>query len=81
MAALGLHCYSRAFSSCSEWGLLFLVEGATLPCGTWVSHCGGFSCCRARALGVRASVIVTRWLSSCGSRAMERRLSSCDARA
>ena len=25
MAALGLHCCARAFSSCSEWGLLFVV--------------------------------------------------------
>ena len=25
MAALGLHCYSQAFSSCSKRGLLFVV--------------------------------------------------------
>ena len=25
MAVLGLHCCARAFSSCSEWGLLFIV--------------------------------------------------------
>ena len=25
LAALGLHCCARAFSSCSEWGLLFVV--------------------------------------------------------
>ena len=30
-----------------------------------------FSCCGARALGVRASVVVARGLSSCGSRALE----------
>ena len=29
----------------------------------------GFSCCGAWALGTRASVVVTRGLSSCGSRA------------
>ena len=23
--ALGLHCCARAFSSCSKWGLLFVV--------------------------------------------------------
>ena len=40
---------------------------------------GGFSCCRARALGARASVVVAHGLSSCGSRALERRLSSCGA--
>ena len=44
-------------------------------------HCGGFSCCGARALGVRASVGVACRLSSCGSRALERRLSSCGAQA
>ena len=50
--------------------------GATLPCGAQASHCGGFSCCRAQALGVRASVVVAHGLSSCGSWALERRLSS-----
>ena len=25
MAALGLHCCAPAFSSCSEWGLLFVA--------------------------------------------------------
>ena len=28
--------------------------GATLRCGAWASHRGGFSCCGAPALGVRA---------------------------
>ena len=45
------------------------------------SHCGGFSCCGARALGVWASVVVACGLSSCGSWAVELRLSSCGARA
>ena len=36
--------------------------GATLRCGVWASHCGGFSCCGARALGARASVVVVRGL-------------------
>ena len=40
---------------------------------------GGFSCCKARALGVRASVVVALGLSSCGSWALEHRLSSCGA--
>ena len=48
--------------------------------------CTGFSLgwlllCGARALGTRASVVVARGLSSCGSRALERRLSSRGARA
>ena len=45
------------------------------------SHCNGFSCCGAWALGARASVVVARRLSSCASRALERRLSSCGAQA
>ena len=63
MAALGLCCCARAFSSCGERGLLY--------CGVQISHCGGFSCCRARALGVWASVVVAHGLSSCGSWALE----------
>ena len=55
--------------------------GATLCCGAWASHCGGFSYCRARALGAQASVVVARGLSSRGARALESRLSSCGARA
>ena len=60
---------------------LVAASGATLRCGTRASHCSGSSCCRARALGTRASVVVVYGLSSCGSRALERRLSSCGARA
>ena len=55
--------------------------GATLRRGARASHCSGFSCCGARALGARASVVVARGLSSRGSRALEHRLSSCGARA
>ena len=55
--------------------------GATLHCSEWASHCSGFSCCGARALGAWASVVVARGLSSCGSRALEHRLSSCGTRA
>ena len=62
-------------------GSSLLRVGATLCCGARASHCGGFSCCRARALGAWASVVVAHGLSSCGSRALERRLSSCGAQA
>ena len=48
---------------------LVAASGATLHCGAWASHCGGFSCCGAQALGVQASVVVARGLSSCGARA------------
>ena len=48
--------------------------GATLCCGARASHCGGFSCCGAQALGTRASqlwhagsVVVARGLWSAGS--------------
>ena len=50
-----------------------------LHCGARASHCGGLSCFAARALGMWASVVVAHGLSSCGSRALERRLCSCGA--
>ena len=69
-------------SSLLHVGFLSLqLVGATLRCGARASHCGGFSCCGAQALGARASVVVAHGLSSCGSRALERWLSSCGTRA
>ena len=50
--------------------------GPTLHCGMWAS-CGGFSSCRARALGVRVSVVAAHGLRSCALRALEHRLGSC----
>ena len=59
-------------------GFLWLQRaGATLRCGARASHCGGFSCCGARALGAWDSVVVARGLSSCGLWALEHRLGSC----
>ena len=58
---------------------LVALSGATLCYGAQASHCNGFSCCRARALGTWASVAVARGLSSCGSWTVEHRLSSCGA--
>jgi len=49
LAALDLHCCSQAFSSCGKWGLLS-------RCGTRVSHCSGFSCCRIQVQGHVGSV-------------------------
>ena len=49
LAALSLRCCAPAFSSCSERGLLFIVERRLLI--AMASHCGGSSCCGARALG------------------------------
>ena len=55
------HCVG---SSLSHTGFLQLwrVE-ATLPCSARVSHCCGFSCCGAWALGGQASVVVMHRLS------------------
>ena len=50
-------------------GSLLLHAEATLHCGAWASHCSGFSCCRAWALGAQASIVVACGLSSCGARA------------
>ena len=71
---LGLHCRVRAFSSCSEQGLLFVAVRGLLIAVACL-------CCGARALGAWAPVVVARGLSSCGSHALERRLSSCGTRA
>ena len=63
MAALGLRCCARAFSSCGERGLLFVaVRGLLIA---MASLCYG-----AQALGAQASVVVARGLSSCGSQAL-----------
>ena len=48
---------------CARAFLWLRAAGATLHCGAW-------------DLGMRPSVVVARRLSSCGSRALERRLSS-----
>ena len=62
LTVLGL-CCTRVFSSCSKQGLLS-------SCGMRASHCSGFSCFRAQALEGSG-------FSSCGSWALEQRLSSC----
>ena len=74
LAALDLRCCAQAFSSCSEQGLLFVAVHRLLLIVV-ASRCG------AQALGAQASVVVAHGLSSCGLRALERRLSSCGTRA
>ena len=69
LAVLGLCCCAQAFSSCGKRGLLFVAVLRLLIAVA--------SRCRAWALGVQASVVVACGLSSCGSWALERRLSSC----
>ena len=59
-AVLGLHFCAWTFLSCSKraglgWGLLSSC--------VWVSHCSGFSCCGAQALGNVGSVVVVDELS------------------
>ena len=64
-----------AFSSCGERGLLFVaLRGLLIAVASLVV-------CRTQALGMWASVVVACGVSSCGSRALERSLSSCGARA
>ena len=62
LAALGLRCCVRAFSSCGERGLLFVAVCGLLIVVTSL-------CCRAWAVGTWASVVVACRLSSCGSQA------------
>ena len=56
LTGLGLCCCARAFSSCSDWGLLS-------SCHVRASHCGGFSCCRAQAVDEWVSVVVVHGLN------------------
>ena len=53
----------NVFSSCGEQELLS-------SCSAWASHCGGFSCCRAQALGAQAPAVVAHGLSRRNSRAL-----------
>ena len=69
LAALGLRCCMRAFSVCGEWGLLFVAL-----CGFLIAWLLLLRSTGSRRVG---SVVVARGLGSCGSRALERRLSSC----
>ena len=41
------------FSSCDEWGLLS-------SCAAKASHCSGFSCFGAQALGLQASIVAAQ---------------------
>ena len=50
-------------------GFSLQTAEATLHCSASASHPGGFSCCRAQALGAPDSVIVVCGLSSFGAQA------------
>ena len=72
MAVLGLRCCAQAFSSCGERELLFVaVRRPFIAVASLVAEHG--------LLGTRASVVLARGLSSCGSQALARRLSNCGA--
>ena len=58
LAAPGLPYRTQAFSSCGEQEL-------PSSSGAQASVCGGFSRCRAQALGHTASVVVPHGFSSC----------------
>ena len=74
LAALGLHCCARAFSSCGEGGLLFVVVcGLLIAVASLVAE-HGLQACKLQQLWHMG-------FSSCGLRALEHRLSSCGARA
>ena len=66
LAALGLRCCARAFSSCGKQGLLFL-------------QCVGFSLRWLLLLQSTGSRLMG--FNSCGSQALECRLSSCGTQA
>ena len=55
MAELDLGCCTQAFSSCGK-------QGPISSGGEQASPCGGFPCCRARALGHTGSVVVAHGL-------------------
>ena len=55
------HCCTR--SSLLPTGFLCGEQGQLFSCGLWTSHCSGFSCCGARALGLWASVTAVHRLS------------------
>ena len=68
-------CYcARDFSSRGEQGLRFAVLIKFLTAGA-------SSCCRAQALGARASVVATHRLRSCSLQALEHPLGSCGTQA
>ena len=71
MAVLGLH-HCTGFS-------LVAASGGHSRCGLRVSHCGGFSCCRARALACMGSVVAAPQLQSTVSVVMAQGLSCSGA--
>ena len=75
-----LPIFGYAESLSLHGGLLSCGEqGRYSVCSSWASHCSGFYVEALGLSGMWASVVVARGLHSCGSRALEYRLSSCSA--
>ena len=72
MASGGVYfsCYFFIFG-CTGSLALVAASGGCSSCGTWASHCSGFSACEAQALG--------RTGFSCDLWALQHRVSSCGA--
>ena len=60
MAPLALDCFVRIFSTCRK-------EGTTFCCASRTSHCSGFCCHGARALGCVGSAAAAPGFHSTGS--------------
>ena len=55
-------------SLCCSYGLSLVEADGDYSSLLWqASHCSGFSCCGAQALGTWASVIAAHGLCSCGT--------------
>ena len=61
--------YSEAIQLYFLLQILVFITFLTLIFLKCASHCGGFSCCRARALGHVVLVVAAPRLNSCGARA------------
>ena len=69
------------FRLCWVFSLVAESEGLLSSCGARASYGGGFSCCRAQALGHGGFRVAAHGLSSCSSQALGHRLNNCGARA
>ena len=67
LAAQGLCCWVRTFSTVTVWLVWLSVEQGSLCCSLRASHHGGFSCCEAQALHPADSVVAVRGLNICGT--------------
>ena len=61
--------FFKAFIYLFIYLFIYFLVAANRCCGEQASHCGGFSCCGAQALGTQTSAVVAHGLSSCGARA------------